>query len=229
MYALTHAVMEVPTNSITSTMVSRIQTLGWHVDAFGHLHDLFGPFSLFTVSMTELQYRVEFQWKSLVAQEVAHRACFDGLETSDPDATREWMQQLDLQEQALFRCVLNGAHITQDGKKYCQQSASDICPFCQCSDSRYHRFWECEAFDHLRTHVSAADRRMIVDLPQALTCAGWALQPTTMLEWNEYCANLRLPSATPVSLQAPSLHLFTDGSCFKQHDAKQRFAAFSVS
>ena len=34
----------LPANSITSTLLARIQVLGWHVDENGMVHDMFGPF-----------------------------------------------------------------------------------------------------------------------------------------------------------------------------------------
>ena len=220
--------LHLPHNTVTQTLLHRVQSLGWHVNMRGQIEDMFGAFSLFKISMTELQYRIDFQWKFLVAQEVSHRPCFEGLFEADPHATREWLRQLSLPDRALFRCVLNGCHITQDGKKHCQQTESDVCPFCLCSDSRYHRFWECEAFAHLRNHVSDHDRRVIRDLPQALTCSGWAMHPTTIYDWHVYFASLRLPVPAKIHPPVAVVHLFTDGSCHKQGDVNLRFAAFSI-
>ena len=128
----------VPPNSITHTLCTRIQTLGWHIDGRGCIHDMLCPFSLFGISFAELLYRVALQWPHFVASHTAHRQCFQGLAESDPLDTRVWLNKLDVADQALFRKVLNGTHITQDGKVHCQEASSDICPFCQCTDSRYH-------------------------------------------------------------------------------------------
>ena len=51
-----------PGNSITHTLCTRLQFLGWHINDSGRLVDLFGSFSLFEVSMAELQYRLDLQW-----------------------------------------------------------------------------------------------------------------------------------------------------------------------
>lgn len=224
---LTMGNVDLPNNTITQTLLHRVQVLGWHVTEGGLLCDLFGPFSLFAVSITELVMRVEFQWTFNVAQAVAHRPCFGGLAACDPAATRRWLLGLDASDQALFRKILNGTHITQDGKKYAQEVDTDVCPYCECSDSRYHRFWECQHFDHLRTHLSHHDRDAICDLPAALTSSGWALHPTTVYEWNAYFASLEVPSLQPLRGK-DVIHLFTDGSCFDQHLPAQRFAAWSV-
>ena len=42
-------------NSITATLLTRVQFLGWHVDPRGCLVDAFGAFSLFSISCVELQ------------------------------------------------------------------------------------------------------------------------------------------------------------------------------
>ena len=164
--------VSLPGNTITQTLLHRIQTLWWHVTQSGALVDLFGTFSLFDVSITELVYRVEFQWTYIVAQAVSHRPCFQGLDACDPGATRLWLRSLEVSDQALFRKVLNGTHITQDGKKHCQEASSDVCPYCECSDSRYHRFWECEHFSQHRIHLTTEERDTIRDLPASLTCSG---------------------------------------------------------
>ena len=167
------------------------------------------------------------QWTRVVAAATSHRRCFAGLERCDPSDTREWVASLDVSDQALFRKVLNGTHITQDGKMHCQESLVDVCPYCECSDSRYHRFWECQQFEALRSHVDSATRKIICDLPEALTCAGWSLQPTTLMEWNQYFVNLQVPPVCSFDFQG-DVYLFTDGSCHAQHDINRRFAAWSV-
>ena len=207
-----------PANSITQTLLSRVQTLGWHVDHWGHIHDVFGKFSLFHISNAELQYRVLHQWLQVVVSATAHRPCFQGLEACDPEATRRWMSTLEVSDQALFRKVLNGTHITQDGKQYCQASDSDICPYCECTDSRFHRFWICSRFEHIRAEVPQHVFNAATHLPEALTCCGWALAPTTQQAWNQYFVNLH---PTPVAAVG-TLHVFTDGSCFEQHCPQSR-------
>ena len=216
-----------PANSITNTLCTRLQFLGWHIDSKGLVVDHWGKFSLFGISMPELQYRVEMQWTHVVAAATEHRSCFTGLESCDAAATRQWLGTLDGADQALFRKVLNGTHFTQDGKMHCQETSSDECPFCECSDSRYHWFWERPRFETMREHIPAAARKCISELPEALTCAGWFLQPTTMQEWNSFFANLS-PPPLPCFTHQGDLFLFTDGSCHDQHNINQRFAGFSV-
>ena len=217
----------IPSNSITSTLLGRIQCLGWHVDSAGMLHDFIGPFSLFEVSVTELLLRVEYHWTYVVAAHVSHRPCFEGMSRVDPDDTRQWLHTLDVADQALVRKTLNGTHFTQNGKAHCQEGASDVCPYCSCSDSRYHRFWECVQFAPLRAHVSPEMLRTIRDLPEALTGTGWSLAPTTRLEWFQYFASLKHLPIPFIALQG-DVHLFTDGSCHNQMFPNRRFAGWAV-
>lgn len=216
-----------PSNSITQTLCARLQFLGWHVSESGQLVDMLGCFSLFTVSLAELQYRIDMHWIRVVAAATAHRQCFSGMENCDPGDTRDWLGSLSMPDQAIFRKILNGTHITQDGKMHCQETSVDTCPFCDCSDSRYHRFWECQRFETLRSHVSPETRKAICDLPEVLTCSGWSLMPTTMTEWNQYFVTLPV-AAVPLCRFSGDVFLFTDGSCHAQHDIKRRFAARSV-
>ena len=217
----------IPGNSITHTLFGRIIALGWHVAPDGKIHDMIGSFSLFEISAVELRYRVERHWPHVVAEAVRHRPNFVGLGEVDVEATREWMQSLDPADQGLFRKVLNGTHITQDGKKHCQEAELDVCPFCDCTDSRYHRFWQCERFAHRRSHVTAMDAEAILSLPDAVTCCGWALAPSTRLEWDQYFVGLQL-TRPPRAQAKGALHLFTDGSCYLQHSPQLRYAAWAV-
>ena len=227
MSAIVTGSQNFPANSITQTLLSRLQTLGWHVDTLGHIHDVLGQFSLFHISTAELQYRVQHQWLQVVVSATSHRPCFGGLEACDPEATRRWMSTLEVSDQALFRKVLNGTHITQDGKHYCQASDSDICPYCECTDSRFHRFWICSRFEHIRSEVPQHVFDAATHLPDALTCCGWALAPTTQQAWNQYFVSLHPTQVTPFTAGG-ILHVFTDGSCFEQHCPQSRFAGWSV-
>ena len=112
-------------------------------------------------------------------------------------------------------------------KKHCQESDSDVCPFCPCSDSRFHRFWECPQFASHRKHLSEFDLNTVVSLPECLTACGCALHPTTQWEWLQHLASVPNPCPRPLQLTGP-LHLFTDGSCHNQHCAVTRFAGWSV-
>ena len=122
---LTRGAEDLPSITISHTLLVRLQMLGWHVDLESRIPDSFSRFSLFDISALELQYRVGFQWTQVVAASVAHRPCFAGLERTCPEDTRPWLATLEPSDQALFRLVPNDTHInhiTQDAKKHCQES-----------------------------------------------------------------------------------------------------------
>ena len=217
----------LPSNTITQTLLARIQGLGWHINDDGHLVDMLGPFSLFNISLAELTYRIGLHWPHVVAAATQHRPGFHGLQHTDAAKVRMTMQGLAAPDQGLFHKILNGTHITQDGKKYCQEVETDQCPFCLCSDSRYHRFWECERFEHRRASVPPQVRRMLVDMPESFTCYGWPVQPSTHWDWHQYFVDL-LPAPIPQVEFIDTVHLFTDGSCHDQHDHSRRFASWAV-
>ena len=219
---------KLPANSITATLLTRISLLGWHVTPSGHLQDELGVFSLFRTSTKELLVRMEYQWLNQVSSQTVHRKAMQGLSQTSPKATRKWLQALSGCDQALYRKLLNGTHITQDSKHYCQSSASPTCPYCNCEDSRFHRFWQCYHFSWARANIPDHLFAELVDLPEAVTCHGWALRPSTDSEWWAYFANLMPPARFPRVDLPPHVHLFTDGSCQCQHDESMRFASYAV-
>jgi hypothetical protein len=65
-------------NTITSTLLHRVQFLGWHISVSGKIVDEFGEFSLFSISCPELLMRLEWQWLKVVVSVTAHRAALGG-------------------------------------------------------------------------------------------------------------------------------------------------------
>ena len=218
----------LPSNTITQTLLGRIQSLGWHVTNTGHVLDMLGPFSLFAISAAELLYRIELHWPFVVAAATQHRPGFQGLQNADVSLVRHTLSRLDSADRGLYHKILNGTHITQDGKKYCQEVTTDECPFCPCSDSRYHRFWECEHFEHCRRTVPPSVRQLVVSLPESFTCSGWPLLPSSHWDWQQYFVDLQI-SPLPTCNFTGAIHLFTDGSCHNQHNPAIRFASWAVA
>ena len=124
--------------------------------------------------------------------------------------------------------VLNGSHITQDGLKYCQKTADDVCRFCGSSDGRFHRFWVCPFFAAQREHVTPDVWKLIPDLPDFLTGYGWSLRADSTVQWMQMLANQSSPPGDFPALRTSQLHLFTDGSCQFQTAAELRFASWAV-
>ena len=217
-----------PANSFTTTLLTRLQTLGWHVLPTGQICDSFGPFCLFEVCLSELKCRIQWAWQRVVAQQVSHRPGFANLCQADARDTRTWLKTLPYDSQELFKKCLSGCHITQDCKQHCQEGGSDQCPYCLCTDSRFHRFWVCERFASERSSVPEDVLKLIATAPEFLTCYGWSVQPHTMHRWLQMLQ--AIPETPPVLLQGvgDDIHLFTDGSCLNQHARDCRMASWAV-
>ena len=97
-----------------------------------------------------------------------------------------------------------------------------------CGDSRYHRFWQCETFQFARNQLSPDVFALLPQLPESLTCFGWALGPATLPQWHSLLSQLPDPTPPLVGAHWKEMHLFTDGSCAEQHDCQLRFASWSV-
>lgn len=217
-----------PRNGITTTLLTRIHTLGWRVEGDGLVDD-FGWFSLFEVSIEELKWRMEYAWLRVVSSRVAHRPGLADLGRADPKKTRKWLQSLSNSDQACCRKLLNGAHITQDGKHHCQECDSDVCSFCHSSDSRFHRFWLCPHFDEHRQGICSDLHDALPSLPECMVSYGWALRPSTFHEWYAYLASVPEQTIPVIPMNSPdAMHLFTDGSCANPQYPDCRFAAWSV-
>ena len=222
--SMVHGGSQVPDNSISSTLLMRIQTLGWHVLNSGEICDHLGSFSLFEISKQELELRASLAWQKVVAAEVVHRKGFADFHRVDPAHVRDWLRILSNSDRALFHKILNGSHFTQDVTSFSQPGASEECVYCGSSDSRFHRFWQCEFFQAQRADFPPSLWALIPTLPEVLTSYGWSLKPHTTHEWQLMLAQCTVPPAPVISHgECEILNLFTDGSCLFQHDRECRF------
>ena len=219
-----------PKNTITYTLLQRVMHLQWSIGPHGQILDHFGTFDLFQVGWAELTLRAELVWPRYVESQVSHRYGFRGLAHVHVSHTRKWLRTLSVSCRAAFVKILNGAHITQDGKKYCDVNGSPVCPWCQCEDSRFHRFWICGRFAEFRSSMPPGIWNALPSLPETLTSYGWSLRPSTLVRWLSYFASLAPPSvpAIPAAVRSlDTLHVFTDGSCVDQGLSVQRFASWA--
>ena len=136
---------------------------------------------------------------------------------------------LPTSDKALFHKVLNGSHFTQDVVSFSQPGVGPECIYCGSTDSRFHRFWQCEFFQAQREEFPPALWQLIPTLPEVLTSFRWSLKPHTATAWLTLLAQVQIHSP-PRFLAAEDgvVNLFTDGSCLFQHDSDCRFAAWSV-
>ena len=227
---LAHGDLDLPPNSPAAVVLHRIHSLGWSVQRSGHVSDQFGSFCLQSCNCMELELRLAWAWNSVVAHKVAHRSDFQGLAHVDLRATRQALQSLPVDDQALYRLSLAGGLFTERYKAKWTDKP-DTCRWCGASDTLRHRYWECPQHHDLRTAL-APDVPAVLDfLPPALALRGWAQLPPTWHTWTQLL--LDLPSDPPVpwtSLDSDRwADLFTDGSCLCQSNPLLRCAAWSVA
>eukprot|EP00435_Cladocopium_sp_Y103_P022302 s1286_g5.t1 len=132
--------LEAPANSITATLLSRVQALGWSVDHRGRMVDCFGTFSLFRLSYKELVFRASYAWQLLVAAEVAHRPGFASLHRIEPRLTRRWLRSLSRVDRGLFRKLLNGLCEALPGDIFALVPSLPECVTCYGWNLRAHTF-----------------------------------------------------------------------------------------
>ena len=229
--SISQATYTGPANGVTMALARRVMKLGWNLGTCGELIDRFGPFDLFAVGWAELAFRAELQWPTSVGSMLHHRHALSDLRLVDLRHTWGWMKMLSVPNQGAFRKLLSGAHITQDCKQHCGEDETDLCPYCSCADGRFHRFWICGRFDHLRQPTDPHMLAIAHQLPEVLTCYGWSLQPSTLTRWFSMLAAVGddLGSLLVDSTGELPLHLFTDGTCANQPDRLKRYAAWGIA
>lgn len=222
--------LDLPPNSPASIALHRVQSLGISLSRHGHALDQFGPFCLQTCNFAEVELRLQWAWRNVVAQKVTHRPDFAGLESVDLAATRAFLHTLSQDDQALYRLGLVGGLYTESYKaKWSDQS--DACPWCGQTDTLQHRFWECVQHQDLRDSL-APDAFANLDLiPPVMSLRGWAVLPPTWTSWIRLLVDLPASPPPPAIFLRPGCwnEVFTDGSCLHQSCPLFRFAAWSVT
>ena len=219
---------EGPSNGITTTLLHRINALGWGVTLEGRVHDRYGTFSLFQIHPDELLLRMRTAWLNVVSSQVKGRQDLDSLHLADVRETLSWIRVLPLADKALVRKILNGAIFTAEYQSKWDAHTSSECPFCFCTDSRFHRWWECEALESARGGFTDDLRSMIHSLPKCLTSFGWALQPNTLHAWRQRLAQIPHPEVPTRGPEVSVVDVFTDGGCWWPQDADVRIASWSI-
>lgn len=67
-----HGYLSPPKNSVSQTILLRLQVLGWPTDASGMVCDTLGPFDLSDITFPELRFRAEVAWQHVAQQSADH-------------------------------------------------------------------------------------------------------------------------------------------------------------
>lgn len=220
-----------PPSSPTMVLLERLQTVGLSVRADGTWVDEIGCFQPWQIGHAELYHGLQWAWQKHVAAQVAHRSDFDGLARVDALTTRVALSSLPVDQQALFRLGLSGGLFTQNAHSH-WNGASDACRWCGQTDSLHHQYYICPQFGDLRANLAPDVIRLRDSLPPVLALRGWAVHPSTHLQW---CRLLDSLSRAVPQLGCPLAfdtdgwnHVFTDGSCLWQSNPAYRVAAWGA-
>eukprot|EP00438_Fugacium_kawagutii_P018206 Skav230728 [mRNA] locus=scaffold401:270970:281509:+ [translate_table: standard] len=219
---------DAPGNSITHTLVDRMHVLGWTILPTGEVTDSYGTFDLFNISFVDLVARAERAWQFVVAAHLRHRLSFGCFECVDVPSTRTWLRLQNKKDAGTVRKILNGSFFTTDIARHWNDD-DPCCKYCGCEDGRFHRFWHCSAFEECRATMDQEVFNILPQLPEELTCMGWSVRASTFDTWWEYLAGLPDYDLHDASLLPPGVHdVYTDGSCFHQHDPDLRHAGWGI-
>ena len=224
---------DLPRNGPTSVLLSRLGRIGWAVGGQGLVQDRFGTFSVVHTAWDELVLRFKLSWGQVLADEVAHRPTFSGIEHVDLPELYRALAKYGPVDQVYLRCHLDGTLFTQNGRAKFDPSVSATCPWCPAKDGFHHRAWECPHFAQCRTHFTPEQLAVVGSLPSCLVDHGW---PVVLPEWELYVGLLLrvdgLPRVSPVVPPVASealVDLFTDGTGAYPRHPKLRFAAYAVT
>lgn len=122
---------ELPAKTITQTLLTRLQCLGWSVRPDGRVKDSLGSFCFFTTNLPEIDWRAQISWQAVVSQQLTHRSGFADLQQADMHGTRQWLRSLTAEDAGLGRKMLNGAHFINEAAQHWQTPGDDVCQFYQ--------------------------------------------------------------------------------------------------
>ena len=200
----------------------------WDV-ASGLLLDRVGRFSLWRVSLRELEFRLVLAWQHMVGTLRQARRGFAGMEAVDVQLSLGQHLALTDAQKGLLRVAHDGTFFTQDGLKYPTPTGDAHCLHCGALDSIDHRVWRCPAFQHVRAQLEPLRPAQVDQLPECTRLHCWLPAPV------EYFPFLRLLREIPdvshrLDPPAPGgiLDLFTDGSCLFPTYPRLRLASWAV-
>ena len=223
---LANGFLDLPPNAPSSILLTRLHRVGICVSTSGQLLDRFGAFGLHE-SFQEVLLRLQWACQQQAAAAVSHRPDFAGLNWVNVWSTRQKIQSLPPELQALYRLNLAGGSFTADFTSHWTDSGTTSCKWCGAQDSLHHRFWCCPQTGPLRVKHAPTASSCADSLPPALALRGWAIYPPTWPRWISYLANLPrdIPEPFCAFPALPWVDVFTDGSCLWQAQPALRLAA----
>ena len=221
----------LPTNGPTAILIGRLEHLGWNILPTGFLEDDIGSFNVLECPIDVLRFRIMVSLPMLLAKEVAHRQCFDGLHQVDIGETHRLVSSFSSADRVFFVCSLDGTMYTRKGYQHWNESFDNQCPFCQGEDGFYHRLWQCPHFSPQRDNIPQDLRPLIDSFPGCCNCHGWPIRPPSQWKFLQILDAIEdVPTSSYVlsGCHGPVVDLFTDGTCLMPENPSLRLAAWAI-
>ena len=221
----------LPSNGPTSVLVHRCELLGWTALSTGFFQDEIGTFNLLEIPIDSLRFRLSVAIPQLLAREVSHRKCFEGIHQVDLVETHRLVSKYASADRVFLVCSLDGTMYTRQGHQHWNEIHDNQCPFCQERDGFAHRLWECSHFQRQRDLIPPVFRDFIASFPECARCHGWPIRPPThfqLLQVLDSIEDVPIASYRLQHCQGPVIDLFTDGTCLCPDNPNLRLASWAI-
>ena len=194
----------------------------WNTEQ-GLLEDRIGFFSLWRISLNELEFRAVFAWQGMICTLCQQRRGFAGLATADAQLSQGSHLQLTDTQRGLLRTAHDGTFFTQDGLKYSTPDGSEACVHCCAADSIDHRIWMCPKFQVVRGQLSDIRPPDCDSLPEWTRLYCWMQAPQEYIPFLQRLQNLRWSRLSQVTRW-----IYLRTVAVSSHSSRLRLAAWAV-
>ena len=185
--------------------------LGWTVEGAALIHPWFGSLDWLRCTGKFLHFALSQTWMRTVCAELTESRPGFNLHAVDLQGMQRLLVQLQPDELGIVKFFANGGNYTNDIVSKWDFSRDSMCPNCQLPDSRFHRIFECQAYDCFRSRFPGLFSQLR-RLPEAVWRFG--LVPLCADAW-PLLKQLRVqPLCHTHPTTRTALHIFVDGSCF---------------
>ena len=219
-----------------STLKTYLVRLGWSIDSQGYIQvSSFVKLCFLYCPWNSLVWFAERAWQDKLLVMHSHRRSLINFPNVDQHLTRQVLSRFTVAERRLLVREIAGAFQTRSQQAIWDEQVTPDCPWCGQVDTKFHRFFECAATQHVRSPFQAliqeitSDDTLLPELPVIFESVEDEFRFTF-----QYAIKPRSPEPSAlaalqecVSPLSP-LHVYTDGSCLHPTIPSLRYAGFSI-
>ena len=219
-----------------STLKTYLVRLGWSMDAQGTIQvSTFVKLCFLYCPWKSLVWFAERAWQDKLLVLRSHRRSLINFPNVDQRLTRQVLSRFTVAERRILVREIAGAYQTRSQQAIWDDQVTPDCPWCGQEDTKFHRFFECDATQHVRSPFQnliqeiTSDDTLLPELPVIFESVDDEFRFTF-----QYAIRPRSPEPSElatlqecVSLLSP-LHVYTDGSCLHSTLPSMRYAGFSL-